>query len=223
MTNITDNFENIRTKIAKYERSANRGQGTTNLIAVSKTQTQEALLAALSTGHRLFGENKVQEAIAHWTDFKRDYPDIILHLIGPLQTNKVGDAVALFDVIETLDREKLAVVLSDEIKKQGKTIECYIQVNTGEEEQKAGISPQNVKEFLGYARNDCGLSVTGLMCIPPVDEPPALHFALLKKLAYTNKLKNLSMGMSADYQKAIALGATHIRIGTALFGARDRG
>ena len=180
----------------------------------------ENLEAALATGHRLFGENKVQEAQAHWTDLKAKYPDITLHLIGPLQTNKVKDAVTLFDCIETLDREKLADALAAEMEKQGRALPCYIQVNTGEEEQKAGIAPRNLAAFLQYCKN-LGLRVEGLMCIPPADEPAGLHFALLKNLADRHGLRNLSMGMSGDFGKAVAAGATHVRIGTALFGARQ--
>ena len=220
MSEIARNFEDIIRQMHKAERTAGRKEGATKLIAVTKTQPREALVAALATGHRLFGENKVQEAQEHWADLKTQYPDIKMHLIGPLQTNKVKDAVALFDCIETVDREKLAAALGDEMKKQGRDMPCFIQVNTGEEEQKAGIAPRDVKEFLNYCRKECALNVTGLMCIPPVEEPPALHFALLKKIAGDCGLSELSMGMSADFPKAIALGASHVRVGTALFGSR---
>lgn len=221
MSDIAQNFEAILKKIRKAEKSANREQGETSLVAVTKTQSAQSLEAALAAGHRLFGENKVQEAQTHWAELKKQYPDIRLHLIGPLQTNKAADAVALFDCIETLDREKLAQALSSEMKKQGRDLPCFIQVNTGEEEQKAGIAPQALPEFLSYCKKECGLNVTGLMCIPPVDEPAALHFALLKKLGCELGLKNLSMGMSADFERGVALGATHVRVGTALFGARS--
>ena len=221
MSDIAQNFESVLKKIRKAEKAASREAGSTNLVAVTKTQSAESLTAALTFGHRLFGENKVQEAQAHWNDLKKHYPDIKLHLIGPLQTNKAADAVALFDCIETLDREKLAIVLAEEMKKQCRVLPCFIQVNTGEEEQKAGIAPSALAEFLSYCAKDCGLTVTGLMCIPPADEPPALHFALLRKLARQTGLKNLSMGMSADFEKGVALGATHVRVGTALFGARS--
>ena len=220
MTDIAANFDRIRAQMKRAERIAGREEGETNLIAVTKTQNQETLAAAAAIGHRLFGENKVQEAQAHWSALRARYSDIVLHMIGPLQTNKAAEAVGLFDVIETLDREKLADELSKQQKKQHRSLEYYIQVNTGEEEQKAGIEPARLAEFIAYCRHDCGLNVTGLMCIPPVDEPAALHFALLKKLADTNQLKNRSMGMSTDFEKAIMLGATHVRIGTALFGAR---
>lgn len=220
MLDIAQNFETILKKIRKAENAAGRDPGTTRLVAVTKTQSADSLRAALDFGHRLFGENKVQEAQAHWGDLKKDHPDIKLHLIGPLQTNKAADAVALFDCIETLDREKLAHALAVEMKKQGRDLPCFIQVNTGEEEQKAGIAPKALPDFLSCCTKECGLSVTGLMCIPPVDEPAALHFALLKKLGQELGLKNLSMGMSADFEKGVALGATHVRVGSALFGAR---
>lgn len=217
---ISENFQTLQNKIRKAERVNGREQGSVQLLAVSKTQTQDALLEALSTGHRLFGENKVQEAMAHWSDLKKNHPDLRVHLIGPLQTNKAEEAVALFDCIHTLDREKLALALSKEMKEQGRHIPCLIQVNTGEEPQKAGIAPADLSSFLKFCVQDCGLDIRGLMCIPPVEEPPALHFALLAKLARDNNLSELSMGMSADFEKAIALGATYIRVGTALFGTR---
>jgi pyridoxal phosphate enzyme (YggS family) len=216
---ISENFDAVFKKIRRAERMAGREEGRAHLVAVTKTQSLESLKQTLDYGHRLFGENKVQEAKDHWEDFKKEYPDIKLHLIGPLQTNKAKDAVALFDCIETLDREKLAGALADEMKKQGRDIPCFIQVNTGEEEQKAGVLPSGLENLLHYARGR-GLTVTGLMCIPPADEPAALHFAFLKKLASRHNLPCLSMGMSADFEKAIALGATHVRIGTALFGER---
>ncbi len=221
MSQIAENFAAIDRQIKKAERSAGRAEGSTALVAVTKTQSHDNLRAALETGHRLFGENRVQEAAEHWSGLREEYPDIRLHLIGPLQTNKVKEAVAFFDCIETLDREKLADALAEEMKKQGRDIPCLVQVNTGEEEQKAGIAPRDLKAFLDYCTKGRGLRVTGLMCIPPVDEPAGLHFALLKKLAVENNLEQLSMGMSADFQKAIALGATHVRVGTALFGDRQ--
>ncbi len=217
---IAENFEKTLHQIRRAERIAGRAEGETSLVAVTKTLEAQTIRAALDYGHRCFGENKVQEAKDHWADLRQDYPDLELHLIGPLQTNKAAEAVALFDCIETLDREKLARILDGEMKKQGRAVPCYVQVNTGGEEQKAGIAPEGLKVFLQFCRAETALSVTGLMCIPPVDEPPALHFALLKKLAREEGLANLSMGMSGDFEKAIALGATHIRIGTALFGAR---
>jgi pyridoxal phosphate enzyme (YggS family) len=218
--NIAANFEDIQKDIRKAERSAGREEGAVKLLAVTKTQSAVNIEAALATGHRLFGENKVQEAQAHWTGLKKKYPDIELHLIGPLQTNKVKDAVALFDCIETLDREKLADALAAEMKKQGRALPCFVQVNTGEEDQKAGIAPRNLPAFLSYCKN-LELNVAGLMCIPPVDEPAGLHFALLKNLAGKHGLQELSMGMSGDFEKAIAAGATFVRVGTALFGERN--
>lgn len=219
MSDIAANFEDIQKQIRKAERTAGREEGAARLVAVTKTQSEDAIAAALATGHRLFGENKVQEAQAHWAGLRAHYSDIKLHLIGPLQTNKAKEAVALFDVIETLDREKLADALAAEMKKQGRVVPCFVQVNTGEEEQKAGIAPRDLPAFLSYCKN-IGLKIEGLMCIPPVDEPPGLHFALLKKLARRHGLKELSMGMSGDFERAIAAGATYVRIGTALFGAR---
>ena len=220
MNDIAANFSDITKSIRKAERGAGREEGTVKLVAVTKTQSAAALEVALATGHRLFGENKVQEAQSHWTDLKTKYPDIKIHLIGPLQTNKVKDAVALFDCIETLDREKLADALAAEMKRQGRALPCFIQVNTGEEEQKAGIAPRDLSAFLDYCRN-LELNITGLMCIPPPDEPAGLHFAFLKNLADRHGLKELSMGMSGDFEKAITAGASYVRIGTALFGSRN--
>ena len=190
------------------------------LIAVSKTQPIAAIRPLLASGHRVFGENRVQEAASKYAELRRDYPDLELHLIGPLQTNKVRDAVALFDVIETLDRAKLADALAAEMARQKKKLSLFIQVNTGEEAQKAGIAPGEVEALLTHCRN-LDLRIDGLMCIPPVDEEPALHFALLATLAKRNGLAELSMGMSGDFETAIALGATHIRVGTAVFGSRS--
>lgn len=218
---VRENLETIRQTIEKAARQSGRKPESVRLVAVSKTQPEHKVREALEAAHRLFGENRVQEAQARWADIKPLYPDLKLHLIGPLQTNKVKDAVALFDMIETVDREKLAAELTKEMKKQGRTIPCLIQVNTGSEEQKAGISPESLPAFLEFCRNDCALDIRGLMCIPPVDDSPALHFAFLKKLADENGLKELSMGMSADYERAIPLGATYIRIGTAIFGQRQ--
>jgi pyridoxal phosphate enzyme (YggS family) len=219
MSDIAENFDAVLKKIRKAERAAGREEGAVKLVAASKMQGEDALRAALACGHRLFGENRVQEAQAHWAHLRESFPDLKLHLIGPLQTNKAADAVALFDCIETVDREKLADALAAEMKKQGRRVPCLIQVNTGEEEQKAGISPEALPALLSYCR-ECGLEIAGLMCIPPVGAAPALHFALLKKLAVENGLEHLSMGMSADFEKAVALGATYVRVGTALFGER---
>lgn len=220
MNSIPENFDKIIGKIRKAESASGRERGACALVAVTKTQSAENLQAALAHGHRMFGENKVQEAQSHWAELKKEYPDLKLHLIGPLQTNKASDAVALFDCIETLDREKLALALEAEMKKQGRAIPCFVQVNTGEEEQKGGIAPSELGAFLDFCRHETSLQITGLMCIPPMDEPSALHFAFLKKLAMENDLPHLSMGMSSDYERAVMLGATHVRIGTLLFGAR---
>lgn len=190
------------------------------LVAVSKQQPEGNVRAVLEAGHRVFGENRVQEATQRWPSLKREYPDIKLHLIGPLQTNKAADAVALFDVIETVDREKLARVLSEEMKRQDRKIPCLIQVNTGDEEQKSGVSIGDFPALLSFCRVECGLDIHGLMCIPPAAENPQPHFALLAGLARDHGLAELSMGMSGDFEIAIAQGATIIRLGSALFGER---
>lgn len=209
MTKIADNLNALKKKI---------GPDTT-LVAVSKMQPDDRIDAALDVGQRIFGENRVQDAIERWTHRRASFSDLSLRLIGPLQTNKVGDAVMLFDVIETIDRVKLADAVLDEMRKQDKKIDCLIQVNTGDETQKSGVSLNDLPVLLDHCRA-IGLPVSGLMCIPPVNEPAGLHFALLKKLAARHALKNLSMGMSADFEKALALGATHLRIGTGVFGPR---
>jgi len=218
---ITNNLANIYEQIEKAAKTADRNPADIHLIAVSKKQSQGKIKAALNSGHRLFGENRVQEAQEHWAALRPEYPDLKLHLIGPLQTNKVKEAVTLFDVIETLAREKLARALEAEFKKQDKNPLCFIQVNTGEEPQKAGIVPSDLPDFLAFCVSECGLNIKGLMCIPPANEPPALHFSFLAKLAKENSLHDLSMGMSSDFEKAIPLGATHIRIGTGIFGQRN--
>ena len=192
------------------------------LVAVTKSHSAERARDALLAGHRVFGENRVQEAETKWPALKLAFPDARLHLIGPLQTNKVRDAVALFDVIETVDRPKLAAQLAAEIKRTGRPLDCFIQVNTGEEPQKAGISPGAADGFIAECRDRLGLPVAGLMCIPPRDEEPALHFALLAQIEARNGLAKLSMGMSADFETAIRFGATHVRVGTAIFGQRPR-
>lgn len=190
------------------------------LIAVSKSQPDEAIEAMLAAGQRVFGENRVQEAQRHWQARRDAYPDLELHLIGPLQSNKSEDAVRLFDVIQTLDREKLAGALAAAMEKVGRRPRLMIQVNTGEEPQKAGVAPKGVGALLRHAREESGLEITGLMCIPPADEPAGPHFALLAKIARDYGLTQLSMGMSGDYCLAARYGATHVRVGTALFGER---
>ena len=218
MTVIAENISRIHHQLDKAAREHNYAPPI--LIAVSKMQPAEKIKEALDAGQRVFGENRVQEAQTRWQDLKLVYPDIALHLIGPLQTNKSKEAVALFDVIQTLDRPKLAHALATEMKKQNRMLECFIQVNTGDEDQKAGVAVRDLADLLNISRDECGLNITGLMCIPPVNEPPALHFALLKKLAAQHGLTHLSMGMSGDYEKAAALGATYVRIGSDVFGER---
>ena len=191
------------------------------LVAVSKRQPDDRIDAVLAAGHRLFGENRVQEAQQRWTERRREHPDLTLHLIGPLQTNKVAEAVALFDVIEVVDRPKLALALAREMARQDRRLSCYIQVNTGEEPQKSGILPDEADDFIAFCRDECGLDIVGLMCIPPQDEEPAMHFALLRGIAARNGLAGLSMGMSGDFEEAVAFGATSVRVGSAIFGARD--
>ena len=190
------------------------------LVAVSKTFPPEAIRPVLDAGQRVFGENRVQEASHKWPLLRQEYAELKLHLIGPLQTNKTADAVALFDCIETLDRPKLARALAKELKKQGKSIELFIQVNTGAEPQKAGVLVEDVAEFISLCRDELALPVSGLMCIPPVNEDPQKHFLLLADLARENGLAKLSMGMSADFELAIKCGATHVRVGSAIFGQR---
>lgn len=218
---VSQNLKAVQAQVEKTARAAGREAGAVKLVAVSKVQPDERIEAALTAGQRLFGENRVQEAEQRWAGRRARYSDLQLHLIGPLQTNKVREAVALFDVIETLDREKLARALAAEMAKQGRFLPCFIQVNTGEEPQKAGIVPQDLPDFLTLCRDECGLTIKGLMCIPPAEDPPALHFAFLRKLAAENALPELSMGMSADFKKAIPLGATYVRVGTGVFGERS--
>ncbi|MDA8699762.1 YggS family pyridoxal phosphate-dependent enzyme [Amylibacter sp.] len=210
----------INSKIEKAEESSLRAIGSTQLLAVSKVQPNERVLNVLEQGHKVFGENKVQEAQGKWPTFRENFSNVKVHLIGPLQSNKVKQAVELFDAIHTLDRLKLAQKLSNEIQSQGKAPEMFIQINTGEEEQKSGISPKDADQFIA----DClslDLPIKGLMVIPPVNEEPSLHFGLLRKIAWRNGLEGLSMGMSSDFESAIAMGATHIRVGSAIFGERD--
>jgi pyridoxal phosphate enzyme (YggS family) len=217
---VAANLTEVRERTAATARSAGRNPADIALVAVTKTQPVERIEPALAAGQRVFGENRVQEAAAKWPDLRRAWPDIELHLVGPLQTNKVRDAVALFDVIESLDRSKLAQALAAEMARSGRRPACYVQVNTGEEPQKAGIAPTAADDFIRHCRAELRLPVAGLMCIPPADEEPSLHFALLREIARRNGLSVLSMGMSADYEIAIAFGATHVRVGTAIFGER---
>ena len=216
---VAGNLQAISERM-KSMRQDNAG-ATPTLVAVSKRQPDDRIEAALVAGHRVFGENRVQEAQERWTSRRDIYPELRLHLIGPLQTNKSADAVALFDVIEVVDRPKLARSLSAEMVRQGRHLPCYVQVNTGEEDQKSGIWPEEADDFIAFCRDECGLNIVGLMCVPPVDEEPAMHFALLRTIAERNGLSGLSMGMSGDYEEAVRFGATSVRVGSAIFGSRD--
>ncbi|WP_109464969.1 YggS family pyridoxal phosphate-dependent enzyme [Albibacillus kandeliae] len=215
-------LEEIRSRIAAAEEKAGRAAGATKLIAVSKVQPNERVRAVLEEGHRIFGENKVQEAAGKWPAFREEFDGIELHLIGPLQTNKARQAMELAQAIHSLDRPKLASTIARIAQEIGSCPDLFVQVNTGEEEQKAGILPADADAFVAECRG-LDLPVKGLMCIPPVDEEPSLHFALLGKIAARNGLAGLSMGMSSDFESAIALGATHVRVGSAIFGERDYG
>jgi hypothetical protein len=221
LSEIAANLDTVRARIAAAARECGRDPAAVGLVAVSKFQPPERILAALEAGHRLYGENRVQEAAGRWPDLKARYPDVRVHLVGPLQTNKVRDAVGLFDVIETVDRPKLVDALAAETDRQGRRPDCLIQVNTGEEAQKAGVAPDGLTGLLARCR-DAGLPIAGLMCIPPVGEAPAPHFALLADLAHGHGLPVLSMGMSGDYETAVHQGATLVRVGTAIFGERVR-
>ncbi|WP_299985162.1 YggS family pyridoxal phosphate-dependent enzyme [uncultured Ruegeria sp.] len=212
-------LQDISDRIAKAESAAGRAAGSVQLIAVSKVQPNDRVEAVLQQGHRCFGENRVQEAAGKWPAFRESFPDVDLHLIGPLQTNKARQAIELCDAIHSVDRPKLAKALARLAQEMGRCPDLFIQVNTGEEDQKAGVLPEDADSFINECR-DLDLPVRGLMCIPPVEEEPALHFALLAKLAERNGLDGLSMGMSSDFESAIALGATHVRVGSAIFGAR---
>lgn len=216
-TRLTD----IRTRIAAAAREAGRDPASVKLIAVSKTFGEAEIAPVIDAGQRLFGENRVQEAKAKWPPLKARYPDIELHLVGSLQSNKAREAVQLFDAIHSIDRPKIARAVADEMAKQGRRLELFVQVNTGEEPQKAGVAPREAKNLVHLCRDELKLPIIGLMCIPPADEEPALHFALLAKLAGECGVAELSMGMSADFETAIQFGATTVRVGSALFGARD--
>jgi len=217
---IAANLAAVRARIAFAAQAAGRDARSIALVAVSKGQDVDQVRRAIAAGQRAFGENRVQEAGAKYAGLKAEFADLELHLIGPLQTNKVPEAVRLFDAIETLDRPRLAVALAREMQRTGRRPACYVQVNTGEEAQKAGVAPTEADSLIRQARDELGLPLVGLMCIPPVAEAPAPHFALLKKIADRNGLGLLSMGMSADYAIAVEFGATHVRVGTAIFGAR---
>lgn len=218
LTDVAARRADILARMETAARAAGRDASAVTLVAVSKLQPDDRVAAALAAGQRVFGENRVQEAQARWRE--RRTPDLRLRLIGPLQSNKAADAVALFDAIDTLDRPKLAAAIAEAVQKQGRAPELLVQVNTGEEAQKAGVAPGEADAFIKAVREQHGLAVAGLMCIPPVDEEPAMHFALLAKIAARNGLTQLSMGMSDDFETAVALGATHVRVGSAIFGAR---
>ena len=217
---VAANLADVHAAIADAARDAGRKGSDVTLIAVSKTHDADHILPVIEAGHRVFGENRVQEAETKWPALKQRFTDIELHLIGPLQTNKAKNAVALFDVIQTIDREKLVNALAKEMTKQDRHPACFVQVNTGEEPQKAGVLPDDTDGLVTAAR-EAGLNVVGLMCIPPFDEEPSMHFALLREIAARNGLDRLSMGMSGDYPVAVTFGATHVRVGTAIFGHRQ--
>jgi PLP dependent protein len=218
----TDGLARVRAEIAEACREAKRDPASVTLIAVSKTFGVEAIAPVIAQGQRVFGENRVQEAKAKWPALQTQHPDLQLHLIGSLQSNKAKEAVALFDAIHSLDRASLAEALAKEIERQGRAPQLFVEINTGSEPQKAGVMPEEADAFIAKCREAYRLPIAGLMCIPPFEEAPAPHFALTAKIAQRNGLKLLSMGMSADFATAIAFGATHVRVGTAIFGTRPK-
>ncbi len=220
MNLVAQNLTKIGQSIAAAEKNSGRKVGSVALIAVSKTFGADEIIPALEAGQRVFGENRVQEAQSKWPELRTKFTDIELHLIGPLQSNKTKEAVSLFDVIHTIDREKIAKAIGKEMMAQGKNIKLFVQVNTGREPQKAGIDPGEAVAFVERCRKVHGLDICGLMCIPPFDENPGPHFALLAQLAEKAEVEKLSMGMSADFETAIQFGATHVRVGSAIFGSR---
>ena len=217
---VAGNLAGVLRRIATAADQAGRDRGAVTLVAIAKLHGSERIVAALEAGYRVFGENRVQEAAGKWPALKQRFAGVELHLVGPLQTNKVKQAVALFDVIETVDRPKLARALAREMAASNRRLPCYIEINTGEEPQKAGVMPAEADAFVAFCMGELELPVAGLMCIPPFDDEPSLHFALLADIARRNRLTGLSMGMTADYETAVRLGATHVRIGTAIFGDR---
>ncbi len=219
-TSILQRLRDIHAQIATAAKAVGRDPASVTLIAVSKTFEADAIRPVLAAGHRDFGENRVQEAQGKWPALKAEFPDVKLHLIGPLQSNKAKEAVALFDAIHTIDRAKIAKAIADEMAKQERRLALFVQVNTGEEPQKAGVNPRDVKAFVAMCRVELKLEISGLMCIPPVEEEPAVHFAFLQKLAKESGVAGLSMGMSSDFETAIEFGATHVRVGSAIFGER---
>lgn len=217
---VEERLQDVKQKISAAEKDAGRASGEVTLVAVSKTFDAEAIRPVIATGQRVFGENRVQESEGKWPQLRSETPGLELHLIGPLQSNKAADAVKLFDVIETVDREKIARAIATEIQKQGKTVRLYVQVNIGMEPQKAGIEPKETVAFINLCRDELGLNIEGLMCIPPAEDHPGPYFALLRKLAEEAKVEKLSMGMSGDFETAIGFGATSVRVGSAIFGHR---
>ena len=219
---VAANLDEVRTAIAQAEADGGRSKGAVTLIGVSKQQPDERVDAALNAGLRIFGENRVQEADGRWTPRRPSYPDMELHLIGPLQTNKAKDAVRIFDVIQTVDRPRIASALARAMADADRALPCFVQVNTGEEPQKAGVAPADTAAFVKECQDVHGLNIVGLMCIPPAEDAPAPHFAFLKDMADDLGLAQVSMGMSADFPAAAELGATHVRVGSAIFGARAK-
>jgi len=220
MTDAPANLTSVQARIAVAAQAAKREPASVHLVAVTKTFDAEHIIPVLQAGHRVYGENRVQEAARKWRALRKRFPGIELHLIGSLQSNKAREAVALFDAIHTIDRPKIAQAVADEMAKQGKRLNLFIEVNTGEEPQKAGVMPKEAAALLRLCREDLKLEIAGLMCIPPLDEEPAVHFAFLAKLAQELGLQGLSMGMSADFETAVAFGATHVRVGSQIFGHR---
>ncbi len=217
---VAANLAEVMARIATCAATAGRAGDDVTLVAVGKAHGAQRMHAALTAGQRVFGENRVQEAEAKWPRLKAEFPGVQLHLVGPLQTNKARQAVALFDVIQTVDRVKLARALAGEMARAEREVPCFVQVNTGEERQKAGVFPAQADALISDCIGEFGLPVVGCMCVPPIDEEPSLHFSLLADLARRHGLRHLSMGMTADYEIAINFGATHVRVGTAIFGAR---
>ena len=218
-----DRLQSVKSDLNKAEAGMGRENGSVTLIAVSKTFEANDIRPVLAAGQRIFGENRVQEAMGKWPGLREEFDGIELHLIGPLQSNKAKEAVQTFDVIHTVDREKIAHALKAEMDKQHRNLPCFVQVNTGEEPQKAGIAPKETDTFVRLCREEIGLNIVGIMCIPPVEDAPGPHFALLEKIARRNGLSQLSMGMSSDYETAVEFGATHVRVGSPIFGSRDYG
>lgn len=220
---IIDRLNETKAAIARAATDCGRDPAAVTLVCVTKTFPAEDVRPLLEAGHRVFGENRVQEAMGKWPQLRADFPGVELHLIGPLQSNKTREAVETFDVIQSVDRDKIAQALAEEMSRQGKRLRLFIQVNTGAEPQKAGILPEDADAFIATCRDTYGLEIAGLMCVPPVDEQASPHFALLADIAARNGLRELSMGMSSDYELAIQLGATYVRVGSAIMGARDYG